>query len=561
MTIQRFNWIEPDLIPHDIDLELAAFPPVMRQVLFQRGLNTEKDALSFLSPKEPGWYPTIQLLHTEKCCQLIREAIQNQECIAVYGDYDADGITGTALLVMVLLKITENVIYFIPDRRKEGYGLNNDALVSLAEKGVNLLITVDNGIRSVDEVEFAKSLGFKVIITDHHSPNLNLPSADGMLNPKLLDDQYPDKNLSGVGIVYKLINALSAYYPEIIPADYLDLVTIGTIADIVPLVGENRYLVRQGLNLLNQFRRQGIVSLLGAANLIPGKITSSDISYQIGPRLNAPGRIGNPNTSLELLLSTDLQTSGNLAQIIETQNYQRKIISRTMEQLVDDLVAKYHPLPYILFASDPEFHVGVVGITAGYLTRKYYLPSIVGNSGPTQTVASCRSIPEFNIISALDQCKDLFFRYGGHALAAGFTISNDKLQELEQRLSKLAEESLSGLKMGPKLSIDAKVSLAQLDASLYSTLENLEPTGSQNPEAVFFTSNLTALQKKTVGQNGNHLKLKVTDGNYTFGAICFGMGDLIRRLPAPFDAVYKFDLNEFRGNRSYQLNIIDIRPA
>ena len=561
MTIQRFKWIEPDPIPRNIDLELAEFPPILRQVLFRRGLITKKDAISYLSPQEPGWYPSLQLLHTEKCCQLIRETIQNQGCIAVYGDYDADGITGTALLVTALLKITKNVIYYIPDRIKEGYGLNKNALLSLAEQGVKLLITVDNGIRSLGEVEFGNSLGLKVIITDHHTPKSILPSAAGMLNPKLPDDQYPNKNLSGVGIVYKLISALSSHYPEIIPVDYLDLVSIGTIADIVPLVGENRYLVRQGLKLINQFHRQSIASLLGAANLIPGKITSQDISYQIGPRLNAPGRIGNPATSLELLLSTDLQTSGNLAQILETQNYQRKIISLSMEQRVDNLVAKYDPLPSILFALDSEFHVGIVGITAGYLTKKYYLPSVVGNSGSDQTIASCRSIPEFNIISALDQCKDLFIRYGGHALAAGFTILNNKLPELEERLSNLADECLADLELHPTLSIDAEVSLAQLDETLYITLEDLEPTGSQNPEVSFLTRNLTALQKKAVGQNDNHLKLKVSDGNYTLDAICFGMGDLIKRIPSSFDAVYKFDLNEFRGKRSYQLRIIDIRPA
>lgn len=561
MAFPLFNWIEPNPIPNDIDHEFAAFSPVFRSVLYQRGLFIEDEVLNFLLPKEPNWYSSEQLLHIENACNLIQDSIQNQDIIAVYGDYDADGITSTVLLSLALLKITDKIIPYIPNRLTEGYGLNKTALASLFGQGVKLVITVDNGIRSVEEVDYANSLGMKILITDHHTPDDHLPRAAAILNPKLPTDPYPEKNLAGVGVTYKLVSALSKQFPEINPADYLDLVAIGTVADVVPLNGENRYLVRKGLAVINQMRRQGISSLLGAANLLSLKIRSSDISFQIGPRLNASGRLGSPNTPLDLLLSSDHRKCGRLAQILENHNFQRKKLSKELEHQAKILTTSEEPLPFILIALDPDFHLGVSGIAAGSLTRKYYLPSIVGNVGKELTTASCRSIPEFNIISALDECQDLLLRYGGHSLAAGFTICNDNLSDLTKRLLDLAEKQLAGLEIQPSISIDAVVSLDQLNSELYSELEKLEPTGCQNPEASFLTRNLTASQIKVVGQDGTHLKMTVSDGNYSLDTIGFGLGYLVELIPPQFDAVYKFDLNEFRGNKSFQLKILDLKTA
>ena len=561
MTLPLFNWIDPRPIPNDIHRELAVFSPVFRSVLYQRDLCTEEDALTFLSPKEPDWYHAQQLLHVEDACKLIQDCIQNREFIAVFGDYDADGITSTALLSLALLKITDKVIPYIPDRLTDGYGLNKPALSSLFDQGARLVITVDNGIRSVEEVEYANSLGMKVIVTDHHTPEDRLPPAAVILNPKLPSDSYPDKNLAGVGVAYKLISALSNQYPEILPADYLDLVAIGSIADVVPLVGENRYLVRKGLAALNPSRRQGISSLLGAANLISNNIRSSDVSFQIGPRLNASGRLGSADTPLDLLISSDPAECGKLAQVLENHNYKRKKLSKELELQAEILVTVDDPLPFILIAIDPDFHLGVAGIAAGSLTRKYYLPSIVGNTGAELTTASCRSIPEFNIISALDQCKDLLLRYGGHSLAAGFTISNDNLPDLTKRLMVLAENQLADLEIQPSIYVDVEVSLDQLNSELYSELEKLEPTGCQNQEATFITKNLTASQIKVIGQDKTHLKMKVSDGTYSMDAIGFGFGYHAELIPPLFDVVYKFDLNEFRGKKTFQLKILDLKPA
>jgi single-stranded-DNA-specific exonuclease len=308
-------------------------------------------------------------------------------------------------------------------------------------------------------------------------------------------------------------------------------------------------------------RRQGISSLLGAANLLSLNIRSSDISFQIGPRLNASGRLGSPNTPLALLLSSDHRKCGSLAQVLENHNFQRKNLSKELEHQAKILTTLEEPLPFILIALDPDFHLGVSGIAAGSLTRKYYLPSIVGNVGKELTTASCRSIPEFNIISALDECQDLLHRYGGHSLAAGFTICNDNLADLTKQLLDLAEKQLAGLDIQPSISIDAVVSLDQLNSELYSELEKLEPTGCQNPEASFLTRNLTASQIKVVGQDGTHLKMTVSDGNYSLGTIGFGLGYLVDLIPPQFDAVYNFDLNEFRGTKSFQLKILDLKTA
>ncbi|MCJ7718010.1 MAG: single-stranded-DNA-specific exonuclease RecJ [Anaerolineales bacterium] len=561
MDLPRLNWFLPGSIPDDIDTELSSYSPAFRSVLYQRNLCTEDEVLNFLLPKEPPWFSSQLPLNSDKACKIIQSAIENDEVIAVYGDYDADGITSTAMLTLALSKVSDKVISYIPNRFTEGYGLNREALSSLSDEGVSLVITVDNGIRSFDEVKYANSLGLKVIISDHHTPETTLPPAIAIINPKLPNDSYPDENLSGAGVTFKLITALSKIYSSLNPSDYLDLVAIGSVADVVPLVGENRYLVRKGLSSLNQIQRQGVLSLLGASSLVPGKIRSSDISFQIGPRLNSSGRLGSADIPLKLLLSQDAQICGDLAQIIDNHNFQRKKISQELLGKAELQLKKEEPLPFIFFALDHDFHLGVAGIAAGVLARKYHVPVIVGTIGPEYTTASCRSIPEFNLISALDYCEDLFVRYGGHSQAAGFTIANENVSELRNRLAVLAEKELSNLDLRPSIFVDAITSLDQLNASLYSELDKLEPTGCQNPEPIFLTTNLSATQVKVIGQDGDHLKMKVSDGILTLDAIGFGLGFISDNIPSKFDAVYTFKLNEYRGKKSFQLQISDLKPA
>ncbi len=563
MPLQHFLWNDPRPIPDSVAENLEIYSEPFRSILFQRGITTSEGAINFLLPKEQDWHSAIQLRQIDTACQIISAAVENQDLITVYGDYDADGITSTALLTLILRKIGGNVIPFLPNRFSSGYGLNIQKINELHNLGVKLLITADNGIRSNAEVSHAKSLGISVIITDHHEPGNHIPDADALINPKLPDDNYPNKHLAGVGVIYKLVCALQDIYPIINPQDYLDLVAIGTVADVVPLTGENRYLVRQGLTVLNRLQRQGLVSLIGVANLNNRKITSTDISFQIAPRINSSGRleVDQADIPLKLLLSSSPGESGSLAQELEVHNTRRKVLSRNLQNRINSEILKLVPTPSIIMSFEKNNHLGVAGIAAGYLARKYYSPVIVGHMGSELTIASCRSIPEFNIISALDQCKDLFIRHGGHKMAAGFTIQNQKLTKLKRRLLSITKDHLSGLDLHPKLDIDAEISLDSIDNSLYKELEKLEPAGSHNKQALFLTRNLTVKNKSIVGKNSDHLKLTVSDGDYNFDAIGFGLGHISDIMAEKFDLVYVLTINNYQGKNSFQLQIQDLRST
>ena len=348
--------------------------------------------------------------------------------------------------------------------------------------------------------------------------------------------------------------------PIITPEDFLDLVAIGTIADVVPLTGENRFLVRRGLSTINQHRRQGIVSLLGVSNLLDKKITSTDISFQIAPRLNATGRLGSADTSFELLTSSDPHICGGLAQKIDTINLKRKIIGQEMIIHADRFL-EADTLPPILISFHEDYHPGVSGIVAGNLTRKYYLPSIVGQKGEHNTVASCRSIPEFDLISALEQHEDLFLRYGGHSLAAGFTIDNSKITLLHDKLTALAQTILREKELKPVIKIDSELHLSQLDLELFKALEKLEPTGEGNHEAVFLSRNLRAKEIRVIGSDQQHIKFKLADGKFSLDAIGFGLGDQASNIPPVFDALYNFHINQYQGKSSFQLNVLDLKAS
>jgi single-stranded-DNA-specific exonuclease len=564
MSLSRNRWLFPDPIPEAVKSELESFSRPFQAILYHRGCRTMDDALSILLPKDFAIPSTQNLRHLDLACDLINNAIKSDQIIAVYGDYDADGITSTALLTLALRDIGAQVIPYIPRRVIEGYGLNNKAIDHLFQQGARLLITVDNGIRSHVEVSHAKSLGMSLIITDHHQPPKQLPDADAVVNPKLEDDPYPFKNLAGVGVTYKLVSSLANNFSQLHPEEYLDLVAIGTIADIVPLVSENRFLAKQGLRLINRRSRQAIQSLIGVAGLSTREIVAEDISFQLAPRINSTGRLSNTHNHLaplDLLLTSDPKTCGELAQIIDNHNIQRKSISRLMLERIESILTSQERLPSILFSISKENEPGVAGIVAGALTSKYYLPSIVGAIIGDQTIASCRSIPEFDIVSALSKNKDLFTQFGGHKLAAGFTIENNNLAELQERMLTLADSELSGLDLSPTLEIDSVVTISELDQDLYQELMKLEPTGEGNPAPLFAIRNVTANQERRVGSGNEHLKLIINDGSGSMPAIGFGFGEFLNNLPDNFTLAGYFSENEFRGTREFQIRIADLAPA
>jgi single-stranded-DNA-specific exonuclease len=493
-------------------------------------------------------------------------ALQHNEPIAIYGDYDVDGVTATALLVQTLEAFGGNVRGYIPNRFDEGYGLNKDALDSLKADGVKLVITVDCGIRSPDEALHARTIGLDLIISDHHHPDgLNLPSAFAVINPKQHGDPYPDKDLAGVGIAYKIAEALVTVQQPINgfrPNDLLDLVALGTVADLAPLVGENRVLVRRGLRQIRETKRQGLFSLAGVADMKIDKVTAGNIGFMLGPRLNASGRLESALASFELLTTTDFMRAGQLALQLDSQNRQRQSITRSMQEQAEAIAMGEDPEAFLLFAAHEEFNPGVVGLAASRLTEMYYRPAIVAAKSAEETRGSCRSIPEFHITDALDLCKDLLVRHGGHAAAAGFTVKNENLPELVSRLKEIAKDQLGSKDLRQTLSADMEVPLSQLNFEVLEHLKFLEPTGYGNPEAVFVSRNVKVKVARTVGSEGRHLKLILEDERgATVDSIGFRMGHLKPDLPPYVDVLYHFEANEYNGRRTLQLNLKDVKEA
>lgn len=547
----------------EADQALESYGPLFRQILFNRGITGADQAQRFIRADFPPGNEAMSMLGIAQACDRIRFSIRTQEPVAIYGDYDADGVTATALLYLVLKGLGANVSGYIPNRFDEGYGLNKEALTSLSEAGVRLVITVDCGIRSVEEANFARSLGLDLIITDHHHPGKDVPQALAIINPKQAADPYPDKDLAGVGLAYKLASALifSLGSRNLLAEDFLDLVAIGTVADMAPLVGENRALVRAGLDMLRHPRRQGILSLVLAAGLNPDRLTATDIGFMLGPRLNAAGRLESADAAFRLLTTDDFQTAGTLAQLLNTHNSERQKITKQIQAMAEQIaLAGDRDLP-LLFAAHPDFSPGVVGLAASRLSELYYRPAIVASIGDTFTRGSCRSIMEFHITQALDQCSDILEHHGGHAAAAGFTVRNERVPLLIERLQGIASTQLGHLDLRPSLFADVEVPLSDLSFDLLRLLSLLQPTGYHNPQARFVSRDVKVTRFRQVGKDGSHLKLTVTDGWVTFDAIAFRQGHWFGKMPASADLLYSFETNEYNGRQSLQLNVHDLKPA
>ncbi len=566
------RWIIPPRITPEADSALAAFPPLLRQILFNRGYAAEAEARAFLNGNLNFDTNPFQMKGMQEAVERIRFAIQHHESIAIYGDYDVDGVTATALLVETLKRLGANARGYIPNRFDEGYGLNNNALDELKASGVKLVISVDCGTRSPDEALHARTIGLDLIISDHHHPQGDrLPPALAVINPKQPGDIYPDKDLAGVGIAYKIAEALLADRdpqtadrpPSTVNSlnSLLDLVALGTVADLAPLVGENRSLVRRGLRQMRQTTRQGLFSLAAVAGLTPAKINATHIGFMLGPRLNAAGRLKEALAAFELLTTADALRAGALAQELDMQNRERQRLTREMQIRAEEIALRDDPHAFLLFAASEDFNPGVVGLAASRLMEKYYRPAVVAAKGEEETRGSCRSIPEFHITDALDQCADLLVRHGGHAAAAGFTVKNNRLRELAARLKAIAKEKLSNEELKPTIIADAEVSLADIRPDLYeNALKYLEPTGYGNREACFVARNVKVRGARSVGADGKHLKLTLEDEKgFTHDAIGFRLGEWAKNMPARVDILFTYEVNEYNGQVGYQLNLKDLR--
>jgi single-stranded-DNA-specific exonuclease len=562
------RWVISSPLTAQAEEGLVRFPPILKQILFNRGLANYEDARAFMRAMPNFDTDPFQLTGMEGTVDRILYAINHNEPIAVYGDYDVDGVTATALLADALRGLGANVRSYIPNRFDEGYGLNKDALDTLKAEGVRLVITVDCGIRSPDEADHAGTIGLDLVISDHHHPDgENLPPAFAVINPKQHGDIYPDKYLAGVGIAYKIAEALvqksNGQAINVRLLDLLDLVALGTVADLAPLVGENRFLVRKGLKQIHETKRQGLFSLANVAEVQLNKITAGNIGFMLGPRLNASGRLESALASLELLTTKDFMRAGQLAQQLDVQNRQRQSLTRSTQEQAEQLAMSEDKDGFLLFAAHENFNPGVVGLAASRLTEMYYRPAVVASKGAEETRGSCRSIPEFHITDALDLCKDLLVRHGGHAAAAGFTVRNENLPEFVTRLKQIAKDQLGGKDLRHSLAADMEVTLPELTFDVLDYLEKfLEPTGYGNPGAVFVSRDVKIKSFRGVGSEGKHLKVTFDDecGGF-FDAIGFRMGTMIPSLQPRVDVMYQIELNEYNGRKSLQLNLKDIKPA
>jgi single-stranded-DNA-specific exonuclease len=560
MPVLKKRWVVPDPITKEQADMLTGYPRIIQQILVNRGHETREAAERFLYAAIPSGSDPLSMVGIREAVTRIKRAISNNERIAVYGDYDVDGVTATALLTEVLDKLGADVEGYIPNRFDEGYGLNKEALKELHDQGKTLVITVDCGIRSPREVEYASGLGLDIIISDHHHPSDELPQAVAIINPKQSNDDYPYKELAGVGLAYKLASALSDNQDQIVEGS-LDLVALGTVADLAPLVNENRALVRAGLRYIREPHRQGLRSLIGVSRLDPHKITARDIGFVLGPRLNAAGRLDTAYAALELLMAKNVALAAKLAQMLDNQNRERREITREVQEHAEQQALDGDPDALLLFAADPSYNMGVVGLAASRLVDRFYRPSIVAFEGEEYTRGSCRSIPEFHITDALDRCADLLVRHGGHAAAAGFTILNQNLPEFITRLRELANQQLADQDLRPTLTADVELPLSELKPDLLEYLNMLEPTGHGNPQARFISCDLFITRYKTVGRDGSHLKFSVTDRSITYDAIAFRQGEWAKNMPPRVDLFYTFEENEYQGRKSLQLNVKDMRPS
>ncbi len=570
------RWIIAPKLSPQAEAELGHIRQApLRQILFNRGICTRAEADSFLRAELTFDDNPFGLKDMDKTVARIVQAIERGEQVAIYGDYDVDGVTATALMVQTLRALGGNVREYIPNRFDEGYGLNTDALDTLKNEGVSLVISVDCGIRSPAEANHARAIGLDLIISDHHEPAGEIPQALAVINPKQPGDNYPEKYLAGVGIAYKIAQALHQTFQSGLDTpqnqrlldlrleSLLDLVALGTVADLAPLTGENRYLVRGGLRQMRNSARQGLMSLAAVSEISLAKVTAINIGFALGPRLNASGRLDSALASYKLLTTTDLFEAGQLAQQLNVQNSQRQQLTRKIQAEAEALAQQEEKDPLILFAVKEDFNPGVVGLAAARLTDAYYRPAIVGHSDPEkgETRCSCRSIPEFHITQALDQCADLLVRHGGHAAAAGFTVPNHQLDALKERLREIAARELEGKDLRHSLAADAEAPLADMTADLLKSLDLLEPTGYGNPGAVFVSRNVRVVNHRAVGTDSKHLKLTVSDGKVTFDAIAFRLGEWAGKLPERIDLMYTLETNEFNGRTTLQLNVKDLKPS
>ena len=535
---------------------------LLATILVNRGITEEDKIEKFLKPKRSDFYDPYGMPDMNIAVERIIKAIENKEKTIIYGDYDVDGITSVTVLKSFLEERGLQVAEYIPNRLEEGYGLNKKAVEYIASQGYTLMITVDCGISAIEEVQYANELGIETIVTDHHEPGNELPNALAVVDAKRKDNTYQFRNLAGVGVVFKLIQALGIKMglDEKECLKYLDIVCIGTISDIVPLVDENRVIVKLGLKLVGQTRNLGLRAILQSSGY--SKIDSSTISFGVAPRINACGRMGHQEEALKLFLSKDINEVNELTQKLNEYNRLRQ---ETEKNIYADAIAQIErdglDNNNTIVVMGKNWHHGVIGIVSSKITEIYFKPSILLCEEEDNGKGSGRSIPGFDLYEALTECKESIDKFGGHSMAVGINVKKDKFEEFKQKLEQIAKEKHIE-EIVPILKIDAQISLDEINKDMVDSLKELEPFGEENKTPLFAFKNLKIDSIRALSE-GKHLKLTLKDNKNIVNAIGFNLGELANdyKIGDKVDVVGNLEINSFNGVDNIQINIKDLMKS
>ncbi len=565
------RWIRQEA-PHSVTEALCSgmgISHTVAKILVNRGITGIEHAERFLRSSFEDLHEPFLLPDMEKAVRRIIHAIRSDETIFVYGDYDADGITATSLLVRFFQDIGKKAEYHIPRRLEEGYGITIGVLEKIKAAGASLVVTVDCGISSVTELRVARAMGLDVIITDHHEPPETIPEALAVVNPRLPGCEYPFKGLAGVGIALKLVQAINAGLAgkdkagpglDVSLLKYLDIVALGTVADVVPLRGENRILVKHGLKVLKESGRAGIQKLKEVALVREDNLSVGTIGYQMAPRLNASGRLGEAGAGVRLLLTDDPEEATEIAHDLEAMNRERQEIE---EKILDDArsmivcAPDYNYCSIVLHSS--EWHQGVIGIVASRLVEEFYRPTILVSMAGETGKGSARGIPGYNLYQGLERCRDLLEAFGGHKFAAGLSLKKENFGRFKEKFEEAVKNTLTPEDFVPWLRIDSEVRLKDLDWKVYSEIKSVSPFGPANPEPVFESGPLQVMYPKIVGKN--HVRMKLSQDGFAMNSIAFNMGERYQGLAMKkvfINAAFALSASEWQGESTLQLNVRDI---
>ncbi len=590
------NWHLKPKFPQNFSEKFPEYIPLVSQLLYNRGITEEDQVGDFFNfDYDKDIHNPFLMEDMEKAVKRILKAIQKKEKIAVFGDYDADGITSAAILAKTLKILGSEPEVYIPDRAKEGYGMNLKAVKYLKKQKINLIITVDCGISDFEEIVLANQLGIEVIVTDHHCIPEKLPPALAILNPHLENCSYPFKDLAGVGVAYKLVQGLISKRHDVVSPSkknkniknlnnsfekwLLDLVALGTVADCVPLLGENRALVHYGLIVLNKTKNPGLKKLIEISRVSSRKkgngIISEDISFVLAPRLNVAGRMDHANLSFRLLMSEDETEIEEITQKLEKKNQERQ---KKTKEIIEEAKKRFYQKnsakggkkqDKIIFETDSEWPVGLVGLVAGRLSDEFSRPALIFSKSDKKSVGSGRSIPCFNLIEAVSHCKDSLLEFGGHSQAAGFTLLNNKLDDFYQAIKSIVEKKLKEKDLKPSLEIEAEAEGKDLNWDFFNQISKFAPFGQNNPTPLLLMKNLQIKEMRAVGNGEKHLKMKLLwkslDGNHekNFEAIGFNFGNCFFKLKEEdfVDVAFELTSNLWNGYTSLQLKVVDLKKT